>query len=111
MVAESSRGTPRIANRILKRVRDWAQVYSDGNIGVDDVRASLEALGIDPTGIDSNDRLYLDTLINKFSGGPVGVDTLPQVCQKNQKHWKMLLSLIYCKRYLNRTAKGEWPPI
>ena len=50
MVAESSRGTPRIANRILKRVRDWAQVYSDGNIGVDDVRASLEALGIDPTG-------------------------------------------------------------
>ena len=76
MVAESSRGTPRIANRILKRVRDWSQVVSDGAISVEDVRASLAAMGIDTTGIDQNDRLYLDTLIKKFSGGPVGVDTL-----------------------------------
>ena len=108
MVAESSRGTPRIANRILKRVRDWAQVYSDGNIGVDDVRTSLEALGIDPTGIDSNDRLYLDTLINKFSGGPVGVDTLAaSMSEESETLEDVIEPYLLQKGYLDRTAKGR----
>ena len=72
-IANSSRGTPRISNRILKRVRDWAQVHSDGTITDSDVQASLDALGIDSSGIDQNDRSYLESLIQNFQG-PVGVD-------------------------------------
>ncbi|MEK9727365.1 MAG: Holliday junction branch migration DNA helicase RuvB [Candidatus Margulisiibacteriota bacterium] len=108
MVAESSRGTPRIANRILKRVRDWAQVYSDGRIDVEDVRASLEALGIDPTGIDQNDRLYLTTLVQKFSGGPVGVDTLAaSMSEESETLEDVIEPYLLQKGYLDRTAKGR----
>ncbi len=108
MIAESSRGTPRIANRILKRVRDWCQVYSDGNIKVDDVRSSLEALGIDPTGIDQNDRLYLKTLIEKFSGGPVGVDTLAaSMSEESETLEDVIEPYLLQQGFLDRTAKGR----
>ncbi|MBT5855694.1 Holliday junction branch migration DNA helicase RuvB [bacterium] len=75
-IALRSRGTPRIANRILKRVRDWAQVESDGVINDKVVDYSLKALGIDDLGLDEVDRHYLSTIIEKFRGGPVGLDTI-----------------------------------
>jgi Holliday junction DNA helicase RuvB len=108
MVAESSRGTPRIANRILKRVRDWSQVVSDGAISVEDVRASLAAMGIDTTGIDQNDRLYLDTLIKKFSGGPVGVDTLAaSMSEESETLEDVIEPYLLQKGFVDRTAKGR----
>ena len=71
-----SRGTPRIANRILKRVRDWAQIKSDGRIDMAVVSDALDCLGIDELGLDDVDRKYLLAIIEKFSGGPVGLDTV-----------------------------------
>lgn len=75
-IAKRSRGTPRIANRILRRVRDFAQVKGDGFITKDIAKTSLEALGVDPMGLDEVDRNLIMSIINKFSGGPVGLDTL-----------------------------------
>ncbi|MFC1755491.1 Holliday junction branch migration DNA helicase RuvB [Thermoproteota archaeon] len=75
-IAKRSRGTPRIANRLLKRCRDWAQMKSDGTICLDIISQSLEGLGIDKLGLDKIDRKYLSTIIEKFSGGPVGVETI-----------------------------------
>ena len=108
MIADSSRGTPRISNRILKRVRDWSQVYSDGRISVTDVQASLEAMGIDTTGIDQHDRLYLDTLIQKFSGGPVGVDTLAaSMSEESETLEDVIEPYLLQKGYIDRTSKGR----
>lgn len=108
IIAECSRGTPRIANRILKRVRDWAQVYSNGSIIVDDVRASLDALGIDPLGIDKGDRSYLDALINKFSGGPVGIDTIAaSISEETETLEDVVEPYLLQKGFIDRTAKGR----
>ena len=71
-----SRGTPRIANRILKRVRDFAQVLGNGDIDVDITDKALSMIGVDELGLDENDRAVLDALAVKFSGKPVGLDTL-----------------------------------
>jgi Holliday junction DNA helicase RuvB len=75
-IARRSRGTPRIVNRLLRRVRDFAEVTADGIITEDLARNALEALEVDRAGLDKMDRLILETIIGKFSGGPVGVDTL-----------------------------------
>lgn len=75
-VASRSRGTPRIANRLLKRVRDFAQVMSDGVITYDTAKIALDKLEIDELGLDANDRRMLDTLIKFYNGGPVGLETL-----------------------------------
>ncbi len=75
-VAHRSRGTPRIANRLLKRVRDYAQVKADGRITGQVAQAALEALEVDARGLDLADRTLLLTIIQKFDGGPVGLDTL-----------------------------------
>ena len=75
-IARRSRGTPRIANRLLKRVRDYAQVRADGNITDDVANKALELLGVDRLGIDYVDEKLLMTIIEKFRGGPVGLDTL-----------------------------------
>lgn len=75
-IASRSRGTPRIANRLLKRVRDWAQVKGDGVITIELIETALDALGIDALGLDEIDRTYLSTLATKFRGGPVGVGTI-----------------------------------
>jgi len=75
-IAKRSRGTPRIANRILKRVRDWAQLENEGRITASVVTKALDALGIDVLGLDPIDRKYLRTIVEKFGGGPVGVETL-----------------------------------
>jgi Holliday junction DNA helicase RuvB len=75
-IAARSRGTPRIANRLLKRVRDYAQVKGDGIITLDIAKQALNMLEIDKLGLDDIDRKLLMTIIQKFGGGPVGLDTL-----------------------------------
>lgn len=75
-IARRSRGTPRIANRLLKRVRDFAQVKADGKITEKVARESLETLEVDQVGLDAMDRRFLSVLIEKFDGGPAGIDTL-----------------------------------
>ena len=75
-MARRSRGTPRIANRLLKRVRDYAQVRYDGVISASVAREVLDLLEVDRLGLDQGDRLILETIIRKFSGGPVGLETL-----------------------------------
>lgn len=75
-IAKRARGTARIANRILKRVRDWAQIKSEGAVTLPVVKEALQALGIDEIGLDAIDRKYLRTIMEKFNGGPVGLDTI-----------------------------------
>ncbi len=75
-IASRSRGTPRIANRILKRVRDFAQVHGDGNIDLSIAQYALGKLEIDELGLDGTDRKMLQTIVNFYDGGPVGLDTL-----------------------------------
>ncbi|MBF0566561.1 MAG: Holliday junction branch migration DNA helicase RuvB [Nitrospirae bacterium] len=83
-IARRSRGTPRIANRLLRRVRDFAQVKNNGLIDMEITRISLTALNIDARGLDDMDRKLLDTIIEKFGGGPVGLDTL-SACVSEEK--------------------------
>ncbi len=75
-IAKRSRGTPRIANRLLKRVRDYALVLGDGNITLDIAKIALDKLEIDDLGLDGTDKKILETIIFKYRGGPVGVETL-----------------------------------
>ena len=75
-LARRSRGTPRVANRLLKRVRDYAEVVADGTIDEETANAALEMQGVDHLGLDRADRDYLGLMIDKFDGGPVGVGTL-----------------------------------
>jgi len=75
-IAQRSRGTPRIANRLLRRVRDYAEVKSDGRIVEATARAALDLLEVDPQGFDALDRKLLSTIIEKFDGGPVGIESL-----------------------------------
>ena len=75
-IARRSRGTPRIANRMLKRVRDYAQVRGDGRITQEIASEGLDMLDVDQLGLDRVDRNMLTTMIDKFGGGPVGLDTL-----------------------------------
>ena len=75
-IARRSRGTPRIANRLLKRVRDYAQVYSDSVISYKEARAALELLEVDNKGFDNVDNKILEAIIDNFKGGPVGIETL-----------------------------------
>ena len=75
-IASRSRGTPRIANRLLKRVRDYAEVKADGNVTLELAQESLSKLEIDELGLDNIDRVLLSTMIKSFNGGPVGLDTI-----------------------------------
>lgn len=75
-IAKRSRGTPRIANRILKRVRDYAEVYSDSLISFKEAKAALELLEVDNKGFDRVDNKILEAIIENFNGGPVGIETL-----------------------------------
>jgi Holliday junction DNA helicase RuvB len=75
-IARRSRGTPRIANRLLKRVRDYSEVYSEGLISLKEARAALELLEVDDRGFDRVDNKILEAIIDNFNGGPVGIETL-----------------------------------
>jgi Holliday junction DNA helicase RuvB len=75
-IARRSRGTPRIANRLLRRVRDFAVVESDGKIGGDIAASSLDRLAVDHAGLDLLDRAYLSVICERFDGGPVGIEAV-----------------------------------
>lgn len=75
-IAKRSRGTPRIANRLLKRVRDFAEVRGDGTINMEIADFALNAMGVDALGLDAVDKRMLEAIIDKFNGGPVGLDTI-----------------------------------
>ena len=75
-LAKRSRGTPRIANRLFKRVRDYALVMGDGNIDLDITKMALDKLKVDAFGLDATDYNLLNSIIEKFNGGPVGIDAL-----------------------------------
>ena len=75
-IASRSRGTPRIANRLLRRVRDWAQVHGDGHVDLEAAHAALALFDVDDAGLDRLDRAVLEALCRRFGGGPVGLSTL-----------------------------------
>ncbi|MBX4205015.1 MAG: Holliday junction branch migration DNA helicase RuvB [Candidatus Doudnabacteria bacterium] len=107
-IAARSRRTPRIANRLLKRVRDYAQVKGSGNIDREAAAAALAMLEVDQLGLDSSDRMILETLIDKFAGGPVGISSLaaatsedPGTIEDIYEPFLLRLGL------LNRTPKGR----
>lgn len=75
-IAKRSRGTPRIANRLLKRVRDWSQVNSDGKISLGEAKIALEMMGVDEQGLSDVDRKYLEVVRMQYGGGPVGIENL-----------------------------------
>ena len=76
MLADRARGTPRIANRLLRRCRDYAQVKGDGRLTVESVEAALKLEGIDSLGLDELDRRFLRTIIDIYKGGPVGIEAV-----------------------------------
>ena len=84
-IAGRSRGTPRIANSLLRRVRDFAQIKGDGNIDIKITKSSLKALNVDVSGLDEMDNKILTTIIDKFGGGPVGITTLATAVSENSE--------------------------
>lgn len=107
-IASRSRGTPRIANRLLKRVRDFAQVMSDGVITCETAQLALDRLEIDELGLDANDRRMLDAMIRFYRGGPVGVETLAAAIGEEavtiEDVYEPYLMQI---GFLNRTPRGR----
>jgi len=107
-IAKRARGTPRIANRILKRTRDYAQVKAGGIITIDVARKSLEMLDIDELGLDSMDRLILMTILDKFSGGPVGLNSLAvAVGEEPETIEDVYEPYLIQKGLLKRTTRGR----
>ncbi len=107
-IAQRCRRTPRIGNRLLKRVRDVAQVGNHTAVTVDVVQQTLALLNIDPMGLDASDRMVLGTLIDKFHGGPVGLSTLAMVCAEEERTIEDVIEpfLIQCG-FLVRTPRGR----
>ena len=107
-LAKRSRGTPRIANRILRRSRDFAQVKAEGSIDIRVAKGSLEKLGIDEIGLDDMDRKILDTLIEKFTGGPVGVKSLAVAVGEDSATIEDVYEPFLIKEgFLQRTPRGR----
>ena len=107
-ISRRSRGTPRIANRLLKRVRDWAQVESEGHITVEVLDEALEALGIDQLGLDGIDKTYLKAIAEKFSGGPVGVDTIAaSIAEDSQSLEDVVEPYLLQLGFIERTPRGR----
>ena len=107
-LARRSRGTPRLANRLLKRVRDFAQVKYDGRITEDVAVFALDLLEVDKYGLDQSDRRILRTIIEKFAGGPVGLDTLAAALGEDAGTLEDVYEPYLLKNgFLNRTARGR----
>ncbi len=107
-VARRSRGTPRIANRLLRRVRDFAQVRADGTITLDVALAGLKLLEVDEYGFDEVDRKLLRTIIEKFSGGPVGVNSLAAaISEERDAIEDMYEPYLIQIGFLDRTPRGR----
>ena len=107
-MARRSRGTPRIANRMLKRVRDFSQVRGNGSIDIDITKQALEALGVDPMGLENLDREILSTIIHRFKGGPVGIDTIAaSIGEERVTIEDVYEPYLIQKGFLHRTPKGR----
>lgn len=107
-VAVRSRGTPRIANRLLRRARDYALVMADNRITGDIARAALDRLGVDARGLDETDHRLLTNIIHKFSGGPVGLDTLSaSLSEDTSTVMEVLEPFLLQQGFLERTPRGR----
>ena len=107
-IARRARGTPRIANRLLRRVRDYAQVRADGQVDQDIACTALDMLEVDPLGLDEVDRKIMETILAKYSGGPVGLNTIsasvgedPSTIEEVYEPYLMQLG------FLDRTSRGR----
>ena len=107
-IATRSRGTPRIANRLLKRVRDYAQIEAEGVITHSVAESALDILEVDRKGLDKMDRHIMLTIIEKFDGGPIGVDTLSAaLCEEKDTLEEVYEPFLIQSGYINRTPKGR----
>ncbi len=107
-IAERSRGTPRIANRLLRRARDYAQVKGDGTITAAMAAAALDLLEVDPLGFDVLDRKLLMTIIDKFEGGPVGIDSLAAAIGEERGTLEDVIEPFLIQQgFLMRTSRGR----
>ncbi|MBK4765076.1 MAG: Holliday junction branch migration DNA helicase RuvB [Pantoea sp. Brub] len=107
-IALRSRGTPRIANRLLRRVRDFSDVYSNGNINGEVSVNALNMLNVDKEGFDYMDRKLLLTIINNFMGGPVGIDNLAAaICENRETIEYIIEPFLVQKGFIKRTPKGR----
>lgn len=107
-ISTRARGTPRIANRLLRRLRDFAEVLGDGRITLEIADKALTALGIDPKGFDEMDRRLLEAIIDRFDGGPVGLDTLAaSVGEESHTIEDVYEPYLILHGYLKRTPRGR----
>ncbi|AXE30257.1 Holliday junction branch migration DNA helicase RuvB [Chromobacterium phragmitis] len=107
-VAKRSRGTPRIANRLLRRVRDYAEVKSDGVVTAEVADAALAMLDVDPAGLDVMDRKLLQAILEKFSGGPVGLDNVAAAIGESTDTIEDVIEPYLIQQgYLQRTPRGR----
>lgn len=107
-ISKRSRRTPRVANRILKRVRDFAEVRHDGVITEKIAQKALEQMEIDELGLDKNDREYLGTIIDKFSGGPVGLDTISaSIAEDRDTIEDVIEPYLLQLGFIDRTKRGR----
>ena len=107
-LAMRARGTPRIANRLLRRTRDYAEVRGDGHIDRETARKSLDLLGIDEAGLDELDHAVLDALINKFDGGPVGLETLAaSLSEERDTITDVVEPYLLQEGFIQRTPQGR----
>lgn len=107
-IARRSRGTPRIANRLLRRVRDFAQVRHDGKITAEVARAALKLLDVDVIGLDTIDRRFMTTIMEKFAGGPVGIDNLASALGEDRETLEDVVEPYLIQQGLvQRTVRGR----
>ncbi|MBN1833034.1 MAG: Holliday junction branch migration DNA helicase RuvB [Deltaproteobacteria bacterium] len=107
-IAKRSRGTPRVANRILRRVRDFAEVEAEGVITRDVAMHALDMLNVDEEGLDKMDRLIMLTIMEKFNGGPIGLDTLSTaVCEEKDTIEDVYEPFLIQKGFIKRTPRGR----
>jgi len=107
-IARRSRGTPRIANALLRRVRDFAQIKADGKVGIDITRYGLNALNVDENGLDEMDNKILHAIIEKFNGGPVGLNTIATAVSEEPDTIEEVYEPYLIKEgYLKRTPRGR----
>ncbi|MEQ9405385.1 MAG: Holliday junction branch migration DNA helicase RuvB [Cyclobacteriaceae bacterium] len=107
-IARRSRGTPRIANNLLRRTRDFAQIKGDGAITMEIAKMALKALDVDDHGLDEMDNRILSTIINKFKGGPVGLGTIATACSEEAETIEEVYEPFLIKEgYLKRTSRGR----
>ncbi|MEM8967076.1 MAG: Holliday junction DNA helicase RuvB C-terminal domain-containing protein, partial [Bacteroidota bacterium] len=107
-IARRSRGTPRIANTLLRRTRDFAEIKGDGTINKAIAEMALQALDVDQNGLDDMDNRILSTIIEKFKGGPVGISTIATACGEEAETIEEVYEPFLIKEgYIKRTSRGR----